>query len=216
MPEYSSFVKKCFIKLQTSKTSVDKISKHFKGILRVNTGLTTRKKKLKKLNSNENQSSNMSQQENQEKSETKDLSSKMSFEFGLVNVKHYLSQILKNFPIDYFNFNDNEIDKIKSKDAFDGKILFLLEKIYLRHLQSKENLNISAWSYKSFSDIFIVNKSLQFELIKKLQRHLEPFIYSNLEEWRLALTTIEQMFIDEHILQNLETDNNFGVFDIFE
>lgn len=133
-----------------------------------------------------------------------------------MNVKEYLSQLLKQFPIDYFNFNDNEIDKIKSKDAFDGKLLFLLEKIFLRHLQSKEELSISTWSYKSFSDIFILNKKLQFEILKKLHKHLEQFVYGNIEEWRLALTTIEQMFIEKNILQNLETDNNFGVFDIFE
>lgn len=133
-------------------------------------------------------------------------------------MKSFLNDIYQGFELDFYNFSDERIEQIKQKDVFDGKMLFLLEKIFLRMSESGGGQKVPMWSQKTLGDVLIVNKCFQFEILEKLKAHFKDIGLNSsqrLEECKLVLTAIEQMFIEKEILTHVDEDSNFGVFDVF-
>lgn len=228
MPDYFIFHKRCSIRYESSDLSIQKLKQSFKGVLRINSELATRRKKLLPQTTNgklEKQTS-INIQLIEPREVKADLNKENKTSNTIKNIlsvnalENFKKNLLQSFGIDLFNVSGTQLDKIFQNDQFDGRIKFLREQIFLPKTASNEG-EITLWSLKQVSETLILNKKSQGRLLKMLGRYFKgPFLF-NWENAVEILSLAEQMFVDEYLIGKSETKNmqneeeQFAVFDIY-
>lgn len=200
------------------------LSSEYKGIVRVNAPLTMRKRNITKMvtiSSEYRESSSVTQTHtlSDKRSSRLKIQSKTFLEFGLQSVLTYSKKIIDSFDIDLLNVSFKQIEDIKSKDCFTGRLLFLLKKVFLdKKLKGKfgEDGSLFSWSYKSLDKVYIINKTLQWGILRRVVKELKEVKGLKFSQWKHVLTSVEQMFIEQMILGSLPKSSDFGVFDVFK
>ena len=229
MPDFFAFHKRCFIRYESSHASLKQLTENYKGVLRVNPGLATRRKKLLPHQAGQKlikqTSIKIQLLDPRSLKPGRAINANNTDPLTVTRVLQYRTGVLDSFGIDLFNIGGSQLDSIFLDDNFDGRTKFLREHIFLPKTRAGET-DVGLWPLKHIGETLILNKLSQEKIFKALGRFFKaPFVFEY-DKAVSMLSIVEQMFMDSHFFgehgggsQDLEADaeddKQFAIFDIY-